>query len=460
MKESIRLGLLVILLSLLAGGGLAAAPKDAWQDDWVADIAQKVIPSVVNIASVKTVAVEQSPYFANPFFGDLFGNIPHEQVQKALGSGVIVSSDGYIITNDHVVAGADKVEVRLADNRVMTARIIGTDPKSDVAVVKIDATGLPAIPIGDSSKLRIGSFVLAVGNPFGLGQTVTMGIVSALGRSGLGITDYENFIQTDAAINPGNSGGALVNMHGELVGINTAILSRSGGNVGIGFAIPVDLAMAVKNSLVRYGKVVRGWLGVTAQDMDPKIAKSLGLAMPKGILVADVAKGSPAAQAGIQRGDVILSVNGKPVESPTSLRFAVSELHPGSQIKMTIFRSGKEYSIPVTVGDLARAAATEESYLVKENRFLAGITAANITPALREQLNIAKDLAGVIVMDVKRGSAAQSSGVQPGDVIMKLGNVAIKDLTDFKKAVSGLTGRRMSITIYRGGMVMSLTIIR
>ncbi len=460
MRQSIRSGLLVILCCLVTAEALAAVPKEVWQDDWVADVAQKVIPAVVNIASVKTVAVEQSPYFSHPFFGDLFGSIPQEQVKRALGSGVIVSSDGYIITNDHVVAGADKVEVRLADNRVLTARIIGTDPKSDVAVVKIEARGLPTVPIGDSSKLRIGSFVLAVGNPFGLGQTVTMGIVSALGRSGLGITDYENFIQTDAAINPGNSGGALINMKGELVGINTAILSRSGGNVGIGFAIPVDLAMSVKNSLVRYGKVVRGWLGVTAQDMDAKIAKSLGMAVPKGILVADVAKGSPAALAGIQRGDVILAVNGNPVASPTALRFAVSEQTPGAQIKMTLFRSGREFTVPVTVGDLAKATSIDASFLVKDNRFLAGLSAADISPALREQLNLAADLDGVIVTDVKRGSAAQSSGIQPGDIIMKLGAATIKNLADFKKALSSLSGRRMSITIYRGGMIMSSTIIR
>lgn len=460
MKQSIRSGLLAIVLCLVTGGAFAAAPKEVWQDDWVADVAQKVIPAVVNISSVKTVAVEQSPYFSHPFFGDLFGTVPQEQVKRALGSGVIVSSDGYIITNDHVVGGADKVEVRLADNRVLPARIIGNDPKSDIAVVKIEAKGLPTVPIGDSSKLRIGSFVLAVGNPFGLGQTVTMGIVSALGRSGLGITDYENFIQTDAAINPGNSGGALVNMKGELVGINTAILSRSGGNVGIGFAIPVDLAMSIKNSLVRYGKVVRGWLGVTAQEIDPKIAKSLGLDSPKGILVADVAKGSPAALAGIQRGDVILAINGKTVGNPTALRFAVSELAPGAQIKMTVFRSGREFLVPITVGDLAKATATQESLLVKDNRFLAGITVADITPALREQLNLAGDVAGVIVMDVKRGSAAQSSGIQPGDIIMKLGNATIKSLEDFKRAVSGLTGRRMSITISRGGMIMSSTLIR
>jgi len=249
-------------------------------------------------------------------------------------------------------------------------------------------------------------------------------------------------------------------MKGELVGINTAILSRSGGNVGIGFAIPVDLAMSVKNSLVRFGKVVRGWLGVTAQEIDPKIAKSLGLDSPKGILVADVAKGSPAALAGIQRGDVILAINGKAVGNPTSLRFAVSELAPGAQIKMSVFRSGREFLVPVTVGDLAKATATQESFLVKDNRFLAGITVADITPALREQLNLAGDVAGVIVMDVKRGSAAQSSGIQPGDIIMKLGNATIMNLEDFKRAVSGLTGRRMSITISRGGMIMSSTLIR
>ena len=460
MKKIIRSGMYSLFFVFFLSRMALAASADMFQGDWVADVAQKVIPSVVNISSTKTVVIQQSPFFSDPFFREFFGNVPHERVQRALGSGVIITSDGYIITNNHVVGGAEKVEVRLSDERVFTARIIGTDPKSDVAIVKIDAKGLPTIPVGDTSKLRIGTFVLAVGNPFGLGQTVTMGIISALGRSGLGITDYENFIQTDAAINPGNSGGALVNMKGELIGINTAILSQSGGNVGIGFAIPVDLAMSVKNSLIRYGKVVRGWLGVTAQDIDPKIAKTLNLGSTKGVLVSDVAKTSPASTAGIKRGDVLTAINGKPVISASSLRFAVSELTPGTPVKVTVFRDGKEWIIPVTIGDLAKATVAEDRFAVKDNRFLAGLTVSEITPTIRETLNLDPDMAGIVVLEVTRGTPAESTGIRPGDLILKINDKAIKDLSDFKKAVAALTSRKMSITIYRNGMIMSTTIIR
>jgi serine protease Do len=460
MKKIIRSGMYSLFFVFFLSRMALAASADMFQGDWVADVAQKVIPSVVNISSTKTVVIEQSPFFSDPFFREFFGNVPHERVQRALGSGVIITSEGYIITNNHVVGGADKVEVRLSDERVFTARIIGTDPKSDVAIVKIEAKGLPTIPVGDTSKLRIGTFVLAVGNPFGLGQTVTMGIISALGRSGLGITDYENFIQTDAAINPGNSGGALINMKGELIGINTAILSQSGGNVGIGFAIPVDLAMSVKNSLIRYGKVVRGWLGVTAQDIDPKIAKTLNLGSTKGVLVSDVAKTSPASTAGIKRGDVLTAINGKPVISASSLRFAVSELIPGTPVKVTVFRDGKEWIIPVTIGDLAKATVAEDRFAVKDNRFLAGLTVSEITPTIRETLNLDPDMAGIVVLEVTRGTPAESTGIRPGDLILKINDKAIKDLSDFKKAVAALTSRKMSITIYRNGMIMSTTIIR
>ena len=460
MKKIIRSGMYSLFFVFFFSRMALAASADMFQSDWVADVAQKVIPSVVNISSTKTVVIQQSPFFSDPFFREFFGNVPHERVQRALGSGVIITSDGYIITNNHVVGGADKVEVRLSDERVFTARIIGTDPKSDVAIVKIDAKGLPTIPVGDTSKLRIGTFVLAVGNPFGLGQTVTMGIISALGRSGLGITDYENFIQTDAAINPGNSGGALVNMKGELIGINTAILSQSGGNVGIGFAIPVDLAMSVKNSLIRYGKVVRGWLGVTAQDIDPKIAKTLNLGSTKGVLVSDVAKTSPASTAGIKRGDVLTAINGKPVISASSLRFAVSELTPGTPVKVTVFRDGKEWIIPVTIGDLAKATVAEDRFAVKDNRFLAGLTVSEITPTIRETLNLDPDMAGIVVLEVTRGTPAESTGIRPGDLILKINDKAIKDLSELKKAVAALTSRKMSITIYRNGMIMSTTIIR
>ena len=385
MKNIHRICTLTVAAMLLAAGISQAATADMFQGEWVADVAQKVIPSVVNIASTKTV-VDRSPFYSDPFFRDFFGNAPQqERVQRSLGSGVIISPDGYIITNNHVVGGADKVEVRLSDNRAFTARIIGTDPKSDVAVIKIDAKGLPYLPVGDSSKLRIGTFVLAVGNPFGLGQTVTLGIVSALGRSGLGITDYENFIQTDAAINPGNSGGALVNMRGELVGINTSILSRSGGNIGIGFAIPADFAISVKNSIVRYGKVVRGWFGVTAQDIDAGLARSLKMSTPKGIIVVDVAKGSPAANAGIVRGDVITAINGKIVQNSISMRFMVSEVLPGTQARVTILRKGREIVIPVNVGDLSKATASGSSFTISNNRFLGGLTAKEIDTGVRGQ---------------------------------------------------------------------------
>jgi serine protease Do len=249
-------------------------------------------------------------------------------------------------------------------------------------------------------------------------------------------------------------------MKGELIGINTAILSQSGGNVGIGFAIPVDLAMSVKNSLIRYGKVVRGWLGVTAQDIDPKIAKTLNLGSTKGVLVSDVAKTSPASTAGIKRGDVLTAINGKPVISASSLRFAVSELTPGTPVKVTVFRDGKEWIIPVTIGDLAKATVAEDRFAVKDNRFLAGLTVSEITPTIRETLNLDPDMAGIVVLEVTRGTPAESTGIRPGDLILKINDKTIKDLSELKKAVAALTSRKMSITIYRNGMIMSTTIIR
>jgi serine protease Do len=460
MKKMHSLCTLSVMAILLFAGISRAATADIFQGEWVADAAQKVIPSVVNISSTKTV-VDRSPFYSDPFFRDFFGNAPQqERVQRSLGSGVIISADGYIITNNHVVGGANKVEVRLSDNRVFQARIIGTDPKSDVAVIKIEARGLPYLPIGDSSKLRIGTFVLAVGNPFGLGQTVTLGIVSALGRSGLGITDYENFIQTDAAINPGNSGGALVNMRGELVGINTSILSRSGGNIGIGFAIPADFAVSVKNSILRYGKVVRGWFGVTAQDIDAGIARSLKMPNPKGVIVVDVAKGSPAASSGIRHGDVITAINGKTVPNSISMRFMVSEVLPGTQAKVTVIRNGREIVIPVNVGDLSKASASGDTFTVSDNRFIGGLTAKEIDSGVRDSMNLNANVSGIIVTDIKRGSAAEGTGLKPGDIILQLGKTEIKTLADFKKAVGSLTGRKLSLSVLRGGVVMTTTIFK
>jgi serine protease Do len=452
--------ILCVTILLFVSGISYAEAQNPFEGDWVADVSAKVIPSVVNIASSKTVT-QQSPLFNDPFFRDFFGGgVPHEQVQRALGSGVIVSSDGYIVTNNHVVGGADKVEVRLSDGRVFPATIVGTDPKSDVAIIKISKTGLPAIKVGDSSKLRIGSFVLAVGNPFGLEQTVTMGIVSALGRSGLGITDYENFIQTDAAINPGNSGGALVNMRGELVGINTAILSKTGGNVGIGFAIPVNVVMTIKKSIDKYGKVVRGWLGVTVQEVTPDIAKGLGLATAKGALVSDVMKGSPAEKAGMKRGDVIVAIDGESVQNTAAMRFQVSEVMPGNTIKVKVLRDGKEKIIPVVAGDLAKAQIPEHQILIKDNKFLEGASIADLTPAIRDTLGVGSNIQGVVVIDVVNNSAAARTGLRPGDIIISINNVPTKTLPDFQKVLGGLKGIKMSISIYRQGMVMTMTIMR
>jgi len=441
------------------GGNLHA--QNLHQEDWVISVAEKVIPSVVNISSTKTVMVQQSPFFSDPFFREFFGGgIPRERVQRALGSGVIVSEDGYIVTNNHVVGGADTVEVRLSDERVFIATIVGTDPKSDVAIIKIDQKGLPVITIGDSTNLRIGSFVLAVGNPFGLGQTVTMGIISALGRSGLGITDYENFIQTDAAINPGNSGGALVNMKGELIGINTAILSRSGGNVGIGFAIPINVVTSIQKSIEKYGTVVRGWLGVSVQDITPKIAEALGLPTRVGALVSEVIKDSPAEQSGIKQGDVILAIGGSVVQNTSSLRFLISELLPGSAIDVKVFRDGKERVLRVTVGDLSQAETPLHKVYIQDNRFLAGATVAEITPGSRETFQIENAIEGLIVVEVEENSEAIRTGLKPGDVILAINNRKTRTLDELQQILGTLRGMKISLSLYRHGMVMNLTIIR
>ncbi|MBN2297723.1 MAG: DegQ family serine endoprotease [Deltaproteobacteria bacterium] len=457
-----RIKTVFLLLTLLFLTCMShAQTQNPYKGEWVADIAEKVLPSVVNIASQKKILVQQSPLFSDPFFRDFFGGgMPRERVEKALGSGVLISEDGYIVTNNHVVGGADEIEVRLSDERVFPARIIGTDPKSDVAIIKIEAQDLPGIRIGDSSNLRIGSFVLAVGNPFGLEQTVTMGIISAVGRSGLGITDYENFIQTDAAINPGNSGGALVNMDGELIGINTAILSRTGGSVGIGFAIPVNVVMNIKKSIELYGEVVRGWLGVIVQEITPEIADSLSLKSSKGVLISEVTRDSPADRAGIRQGDVIISIGGKDVHNSSSMRFLVSELLPGSKVPVAVVRDGREEVMSVTIGDLSLSEVPEHQILITGNRFLEGATVADITPAARESLSIGNDIEGVLVIDVQESSPAARTGLNPGDVILQINSRKVPGLKEFEAVLKGLRGIKMSISIYRQGMVMTMTIIR
>ncbi|MDH7500527.1 MAG: DegQ family serine endoprotease [candidate division NC10 bacterium] len=328
------------------------------------EVAKSTKPAVVNISTTKVIRLREaplSPFFNDPFFRRFFGEdffrgfrVPPEQRVQSLGSGVIVNQDGYIITNNHVVEQASEIRVLLGDKREFTGRVVATDPRTDVAVVKISGDHLPTIPWGDSDRLQVGEWVLAIGNPFGLNQTVTAGIISATGRANVGIADYEDFIQTDAAINPGNSGGALVNVRGELIGINTAIFSRSGGYMGIGFAIPSNMAREVMEALIKKGKVTRGWLGVQIQSVTPELAKKFGLRETQGVLIAAVSEKSPAQKAGMKRGDIVLEFAGKRMEDPEHLRREVAHTEPGKQVPVKIWRNGKEIMLQVVIEELPK----------------------------------------------------------------------------------------------------------
>jgi serine protease Do len=323
-------------------------------------VAQRTMPAVVNIASTRVYQtpdeVPSSPLFQDPFFREFFGDdffrffgVPQERVERSLGSGVIVTEDGYIITNNHVVSEATQVTVSLADKREFEATVIGTDPKTDVAILKIDGTDLPLVPLGNSDKARVGDIVLAIGNPFGIGQTVTMGIISATGRSHVGIADYEDFIQTDAAINPGNSGGPLVDIEGDLVGINTAIISRSGGYQGIGFAIPTNIAKAVLDAIVEHGRIIRGWLGVSVQEVSQQIAAEFGLKKPGGALIVEVSPRSPAAKAGLRRGDIIVRYGDEEIEEATALRNLIADTPINKKVPLTVWRDKKTTQVTVVI---------------------------------------------------------------------------------------------------------------
>ena len=327
------------------------------------DAAKLAMPSVVNIFTSKEVKQPKNPFMNDPFvkkfFGDRFNN-DRDDKQLSLGSGVIVSKEGFILTNNHVVEAADEIEVALADGRKAVAKLVGTDPETDLAVIKVDLPDLPAITLGHSEQTRVGDVVLAIGNPFGVGQTVTMGIVSALGRNHLGINTFENFIQTDAAINPGNSGGALVDTSGNLIGINTAIFSRSGGSLGIGFAIPTSTVKNVLESIISNGQVVRGYIGVEPQDITPDLAESFGLTAKTGTIIAGVVKGGPADKAGIKPGDILVAVEGKPVNDTTEMLNLIAQLAPGSTAKMTLLRKSEQSKVDVVIGKRPKIVKRDE----------------------------------------------------------------------------------------------------
>ena len=419
-----------------------------------------VLPAVVNIASTRTVHSEGViPFLSDPAFKQFFGfGMPRELRERSLGSGVIFSRDGYILTNNHVVEKAADVRIFRANQRECKARVIGTDPKMDIAVLKVDETNLPVLSIGDSSKVRIGEFVLAVGDPFGVGQTVTMGIVSATGRGGFGIEDIEDFIQTDAAVNPGNSGGALVNVRGELIGINTAIMSESGGNQGIGFAIPVNMARTVVEQIMKTGRVVRGWLGIVVQPVTPAVSKAFGLpGEPHGALISDLTPNGPAARGGVRRGDIILEVNSQAIHESRDLQLKLNTMSPGSQVTMRLFQNGSEKDVRTTLGE----APTPRSVPIENQGStgtLDGISVHNLTTPIARAIRIPASTTGVIVAHVQMGSFAAEADLQRGDVIQEVNRKPIKNVVEFESAAR-LAGKDAALLLVnRAGTTLFLVV--
>lgn len=431
----------------------------------MAEVTSAVKPAIVNISATRTVKIAGGidPFLDDPFFKRFFGDSPgrqrqpKEQKSVGLGSGVIVASDGYIITNYHVVKEADEIKVLMSDKKEYAGKVIGSDPKTEISVVKIEAAGLPTISWGNSDMLQVGEVVLAVGNPYGLNQTVTMGIVSALGRANIGIADYEDFIQTDAAINPGNSGGALVNVKGELVGINTAIYSTSGGYQGIGFAIPSNMVRSVMDSLIKKGKVVRGWLGVSTQKITPELAKQFQLKDESGVLVGDITENSPAEKAGLKRGDVIIEYGGKKIEEPYILRNMVANTSPGEEHQMKVLRDSKTLTVHVTIGELP-ADAQEEIISGAYENVMKGITVQDMTPEISQKLKIPDRIKGVIISDIAEDSIAVRVLTQ-GDVIQEINRSKVSSIKNYQEIVSRIKKEEdVLLLIYRRGSSLFVTL--
>ena len=443
--------LLLFSASPAASAALPSAVDEA-PVPTLAPMLERVMPAVVNIATAGHIEIKQHPLLSDPFFRRFFEvpDMPRERKTQSLGSGVIVDAGrGLVLTNNHVIANADQINVRLNDGRTFEAELVGTDPETDVAVIRIKATGLTALPPANSDKARVGDFVVAIGNPFGLGQTVTSGIISALARSGLGITGYEDLIQTDASINPGNSGGALVNLRGELLGINTAIYSQSGGNIGIGFAIPVNMASQVMEQLVRYGEVNRGYLGAEMQNLDPELATAFGLKSAQGAVLVNIVPGSPAEKAGLRPGDVVTGANGRPVRDAADLRNQVGLLRVGDKMSLDALRDGKRMTVATTIG--ARTASTSPGGI--KNERLAGVSLGEIP----KNSSYYGQVAGVMVFEVSTGTPAWASGLREGDVITSVNRQAVKDLPSFLGSVGQIKGALL-LGVLRGNQSAYLVI--
>ena len=427
-------------------GGEAEAPvKDVPADllstqKAFSNVSKKVTPSVVNISTVSRKKIIQPFFEANPLFEEFFG-APQTRRDKSLGSGFLISKDGYIVTNDHVVRDAESIQVKLSNDKVYDAKVVGGDQKTDIAVIKINAPDLPAAVLGDSDKLEAGQWAIAIGNPFGLDRTMTVGVISATGRSNMGIETYENFIQTDASINPGNSGGPLLNVYGEVIGINTAIVAAG---QGIGFAIPINMAKPIFSQLIQKGNVSRGYMGVTIQPVTEELAQSFGLKHAKGALVNDVIKGGPADKAGIRQGDVITALNGAEVKDPSHLQRLVAEAGIGKAVKVTVFRDGKALELGLTLAN----ADTAPKQRFREER-------GSRQEGEADQLGLVVDNdeqgGGVVVVDVARGGAAAEAGVRSGDVIVSINRKRISNTAEYSRVIQqAARGGRLTMLVRRG----------
>jgi serine protease Do len=437
-----------------------------------APVVKRAMPAVVNISSSKVVKQEvprgmfDDPFFRQ-FFGDRMPNTqPRSQRETALGSGVVVSPEGYIITNNHVVDGATDVKVEFSDKEKYAAKIVGTDKYTDIAVLKINKTGLTALPFADSSRVQVGDVVLAIGEPFGLGGTVTMGIVSAKGRNlGGTIERYEDFIQTDAAINHGNSGGALIDSRGELIGINTAILSGGGGNEGIGFAIPANLARNMMDQILKKGKVTRGFMGILPQELTPDMAKEFNVPNGKGVLIAQVTPDTPASKAGLKTGDVITEIDGKPVEDVNEFRLVVANFSPGTTIHLKVFRGGQTLEVPVTLieynleANNGTGGGEQQPNGGGEKGAMKGVSVQAITPDVRRQLELPEGATGIVITDVDEDSPAAAVGLRPGLVIVQVNHRPVNNVDEFNKAVRAGASKDSTLLLVRQGQATQFVIV-
>jgi serine protease Do len=453
-------------------GPAAAAPAPvAGAQNSYADVIARATPAVVTIrASRRGREAQQFPFMDDPrfreFFGDRFRQQPQDRVERGLGSGVVVTADGTILTNHHVVDGAEDIRVELSDGRTLVAKIVGSDPPSDLAVLKVEASGLAVLPLGDSDRTRVGDVVLAIGNPLGIGQTVTSGIISAKGRqTGLSDGSFEDFLQTDAAINRGNSGGALINTQGELVGINSQILSPSGGSIGIGFAIPSNMAKSVMEQLVKSGKVRRGQLGIVVQKIDADLAAGLGLDSPRGLIVSSVRAGSAADRAGLRRNDIVTALNGQAVNDPNTFRNRVASTAPGAEVTLTVVRDGREQQLRASLGEFVAEGAEDD----EESRPGAqgqqgtsagrlGLSVEPLTPQAAERLRLPAGTQGLLVRDVDGAGPAALAGMRESDVIVEANRQAVRTTEDLRAAVERAGTRPVLLLVARGANTFFVTV--